>query len=172
MNLEIERKFLIQLPDTDAIAARNGCLTRRIVQTYLREREKSVERRIREVTEIKIGGECGKVAYFYTEKRHRSSIVRLEDEREITREEYTALMTERYSGLTKTRYAFPFAGHVIEIDVYPYEFGGRELVGRAVMEVELKDEREEIIFPPEIEIIRELTGTKEFSNKALAKKFI
>ena len=79
-------------------------------------------------------------------------------------------MKERFSYLTKTRYAFPYSAHTIEIDVYPYEIGGDALVGRAVMEVELKDENEMIDFPSGITVIRELTGTREFSNKTLAKR--
>ena len=38
------------------------------------------------------------------------------------------------------------------------------------MEVELKDENEKIDFPSGITVIRELTGTREFSNKTLAKR--
>lgn len=166
MNLEIERKFLIELPDADFFAAQNSLRTRRIIQTYLKEKEKLVERRIRLITED------GKTSYFYTEKMNKSGFTRLEDEREITECDYIRLEGESYSRLEKTRYSFPFAGHVIEIDVYPFEYGGVGLSGRAVMEVELKDEREEIIFPERIKIIRELTGTREFSNKSLAKRTV
>ena len=71
--------------------------------------------------------------------------------------------------LTKTRYSFPFAGHTVEIDVYPHEIGGDALEGLAVMEIELESPDEAIEFPPFIRVIRELTGTREFSNKALAR---
>lgn len=163
-NLEIERKYLIVLPDEEFLKSRDGCIVRHITQTYLLHHENDVERRIRKIEDGK------NTFYVYTEKRPKSSTTRLEDERDITEDEYNELMKERYSYLTKTRYAFPYSAHTIEIDVYPYEIGGDALVGRAVMEVELKDENEKIDFPSGITVIRELTGTREFSNKTLAKR--
>ena len=135
-----------------------------LFRSYLLRHENDVERRIRKIEDGK------NTIYVYTEKRPKSSTTRLEDERDITEDEYNELMKERYSYLTKTRYAFPYSAHTIEIDVYPYEIGGDALVGRAVMEVELKDENEMIDFPSGITVIRELTGTREFSNKTLAKR--
>ena len=163
-NLEIERKYLIVLPDEEFLKSRDGCIVRHITQTYLLRHENDVERRIRKIEDGK------NTFYVYTKKRPKSSTTRLEDERDITEDEYNELMKERYSYLTKTRYAFPYSAHTIEIDVYPYEIGGDALVGRAVMEVELKDENEMIDFPSGITVIRELTGTREFSNKTLAKR--
>ena len=57
----------------------------------------------------------------------------------------------------------------MEIDVYPPEIGGSGLEGKAVLEVELRDEAEEFAVPDFLVIERELTGTKEFSNKTLAR---
>ena len=54
--------------------------------------------------------------------------------------------------------------------MYPYEIGGEGLIGKAVLEVELRSEREDFALPEFIVIERELTGTKEFSNKTLAKR--
>ena len=36
------------------------------------------------------------------------------------------------------------------------------------MEIELSDENTEIVFPPEIQIIKEVTGDEAFSNISLA----
>lgn len=138
-----------------------------MVQTYLTS-EGDGERRIRKITEN------GVDSYVCTEKFPiaGTKISRLENEWEITSGEYDRLMCEAYSQLTKTRYSFPYKGHVIEIDVYPHEIGGDALDGMAVLEVELGSESEEFELPEWIEVIRELSGTREFSNKKLAKKVV
>ncbi|MBQ8370331.1 MAG: hypothetical protein IJY35_10170, partial [Clostridia bacterium] len=68
------------------------------------------------------------------------------------------------------RHSFLFAGHTVEIDVYPYEIGGDAMLGLAVLEIEMASEDEEITIPPFIEVVRELTGSRDFSNKAMAKR--
>ena len=93
----------------------------------------------------------------------------MEDEREISEAEYNELMKECITELSKTRFSFPYGGHVIEIDVYPHEIGGDALEGYAVLEVELSSEDEEFALPYFITVIEELTGKKKFSNKAMAK---
>ena len=165
MATEIERKFLIRLPDFESIPNRR---VQAMTQTYLNilPCDPGLERRVRKIEED------GQFRYIYTEKRSklsRSAAVRQEDEREISAEEYAAKLTEAFSQLTKVRHSFPYAGHTVEIDVYPYDIGGDAMLGLAVMEIELADENEKIQFPPFIGILRELTGTREFSNKALAK---
>ena len=165
MSIETERKFLIELPDTDIISKADGCRVLHIVQTYLSdEAGTGAERRVRKITEN------GKTIYVFTRKEHITKMSRIEDEREISREEYDRLYAEAKSELTKTRFAFPHGSHTIEIDVYPYEIGGEALAGKAVLEVELGSEDEKIELPDSIKVIRELTGTGEFSNKKLAKK--
>lgn len=165
MSIETERKFLIKLPDEAVMTSQRELRVKRMVQTYLEYRG-NIERRIRMIEE---GGD---ISYIYTEKRpiEGVKISRFEDEREVNGDEYAALMNECISELTKTRYSFPYCGHTIEIDVYPYEIGGDALIGKAVLEVELGDENEKFALPEWICVIKELTGTKEFSNKAMAKK--
>ena len=165
MALEIERKFLIRLPDLALIQSLPGCRVRRIRQTYLRKIPgKKIERRIRRIEEN------GSVVFVFTKKEKITRLTRLENEREIGEEEYRDLYRQADKELTKTRYSFPFEGHTIEIDVYPEEIGGEGLRGRAVLEVELGHEREEFAVPDFLVIEKELSGTKEFSNKSLAQK--
>ena len=162
MAIEIERKFLIRLPVLDNVP---DCRVRKITQTYLKEIPgKSVERRVRRIEED------GQVSYVFTKKEKLTKMSRIENEWEISEAEYREYLTEAYSTLDKTRYSFPYENHVMEIDVYPYEIGGEGLRDRAVLEVELEDEKEAFAVPDFIEIERELTGTKEFSNKTLAKR--
>ena len=84
-NLEIERKYLIVLPDEEFLKSRDGCIVRHITQTYLLRHENDVERRIRKIEDGK------NTFYVYTEKRPKSSTTRLEDERDITAVSYTHL---------------------------------------------------------------------------------
>ena len=37
------------------------------------------------------------------------------------------------------------------------------------MEIELRDESQPVVFPEDIEVIREVTGEEAFSNHALAR---
>ena len=165
MPLEIERKFLIALPDLAAVSGMPGCRVREIRQTYLEKIPgRKTERRLRRIVEN------GTVSYIFTKKEKITKLTRREDEREISEEEYRDFYAEAEKELTKTRYSFPYGDHVVEIDVYPYEIGGKGLIGKAVLEVELRSEREEFALPDFIVIERELTGTKEFSNKTLAKR--
>lgn len=166
MATEIERKFLIRLPDFDAVP---DCRVQAMTQTYLTNlpEDPGLERRVRKITEN------GQVRYIRTEKRTISNVgaaVREENEWEISAEEYASLLNEAYSTLDKVRRSFPYAGHTVEIDEYPYEIGGDALRGLAVLEIEMSSPDEKITIPPFIEVIRELTGTREFSNKSMAKR--
>lgn len=164
MHIETERKFLIELPTLKQLEQQKSVRIQEMVQTYLSS-SGSTERRVRKITEN------GTVCYIYTEKRPMEGvkISRFEDEREISENEYHAFLRDSVTELTKTRYSFPYHEHVIEIDVYPYSIGGDALVSKAVLEVELSDAEENFDLPEFIVVLRELTGTRAFSNKSLAK---
>ena len=165
-HVETERKYLIKYPDTAYLRTLDGCRVLDMVQTYLSRlpEEPQTERRVRTITEN------GVTAYVYTKKSPRARLSRLEEEREVTREEYDLLRKDACSELIKTRYAFPFAGHVMEIDVYPPEIGGETFDGYAILEVEMDDPDETVEFPDFLEILREVTDDKRYHNKTLAKK--
>lgn len=166
MNIEIERKYLIELLDSDFLRTIDGCRVLDIRQTYLvgLANAPKLERRVRAITEN------GSVEYVYTEKSPRAYLSRFEDEREISREEYENFLSEADTELIKTRYAFPYAGHTMEIDVYPPEIGGELMVGRAILEVELSSPDEVAEFPNFLKIIREVTNEREYRNRTLARK--
>ncbi len=165
-NVETERKYLIKFPDLAYLRTLDGCRVLDMVQTYLDRlpEEPQTERRVRTITEN------GVTAYVYTKKSPRAYLSRFEEEREVTREEYDLLRKDVYSELVKTRYAFPFAGHVMEIDVYPPEIGGEVFDGYAILEVEMDDPDEAVDFPEFLEIVREVTDDRRYHNKTLAKK--
>lgn len=165
-NVETERKYLIKMPDLAYLRTIENCRVLDILQTYLDplHDEPKTERRVRTITEN------GKVTYVYTKKSPRAYLSRFEDERNVTREEYENLRADACSELSKTRYAFPYAGHVMEIDVYPSELGGELFEGYAILEVEMDDPDEAVEFPEFLEIVREVTDDKQYHNKTLARK--
>ena len=158
--LEIERKFLIEYPDPDWLAAQPDSTRVDIVQTYLLS-DGSETRRVRSWTE------GGSTVYIRTLKRSLTDRTRVELEDEITRGEYLALLREADPGrhsLEKTRWRIPFASHLLEIDLYPF---WRD---QAILEVELQSEEEDFLLPPEIRVIREVTGDPRYLNSSLARE--
>lgn len=154
MAFEIERKFLIRRPDISSLKGEVW----EIEQTYLTA-SSGETRRIRRV----VSG--GTERFFFTEKRRVTSITRIENEREIDRAEYDTLMAERDSELRcirKTRIRIPDGKHTWEIDLFPF------WEDRALLEIELEREDETFTFPPYVELIREVTTEKEYTNRALA----
>lgn len=164
MPIETERKFLIERPDLAFLTLQEDCAVLEITQTYLNQPAGAPERRVRRILAD------GRETFVFTQKEKLTAVSRIENEREITPGEYADFLAEAYSQLSKTRYRFPFGGHVIEIDVYPHEIGGDALEGLAVLEVELEAEDEAIRLPDWLHVVRELTGTREFSNKTLARR--
>lgn len=155
---EIERKYLIRYPDARLL---NACESvSEIVQTYLTGGEKGYSERVR-----KRGGD-GKYVYTHTRKKHISDVRRIEIENEISEEEYTRLLEradpERRT-ILKRRYCLSYRSQLFEIDVYPF------WSDRAVMEIELSDEAQEISFPDSVAIIKEVTDDKRYTNASMAR---
>lgn len=154
---EIERKFLILRPDLLNLGTL--CRIKEISQTYLTASEGSVRVRRTE--------EKGEVTFIETCKRNVSALRRIEIERELTEDEYErrlAARDPRRQTIRKTRYCLPYAGHVFEIDVFPF------WTHQAIMEVELKNENEEFTLPPFIKILREVSEDPAYSNHSLARE--
>ncbi|MBQ2896520.1 MAG: FAD-dependent oxidoreductase [Oscillospiraceae bacterium] len=158
--LEIERKFLIRRP-TEAQLAQYSQTRAQLRQIYLKKDEKGESRRIRE-------SRCGEsVTYTYTEKERLSDRTRIEREREITAEEFAALSREADPDrrpIEKERCCIRLDGHTLEVDVFP--FWARQ----AFCEVELRSEDETFALPDWMEVIREVTDDRRYTNSALAKE--
>lgn len=155
---EIERKFLIKYPDMDLLRAR--AQGSQIVQTYLRRPEKGRSARVRK------RGCGGAWTYTHTVKEKINDMRRLEIEREITEEEYLELLKDADPSrrtICKERWCYEYRNQLFEIDIFPF------WQDKAVMEIELSDEMQPVLFPPEIEIIKEVTGDKRYTNSSIAK---
>ena len=159
--VEIERKFVIAMPDISFISALDGYSSSDIKQTYLCS-DPGVTRRVR------ARKYQGHTVYTETKKMRIDKMSAHEDEREISCEEYDVLLGEIKEGtvtIFKTRHTFTFAGRIFEVDVYP------NWQRTAILEVEL-DSREAIVDMPEfIKVIAEVTGDKRYSNAAMSHEF-
>ena len=157
--MEIERKFLIQYPDIKWLESQPNCRKVDIIQTYLLAKEGD-ELRIRQ------RGENGSYIYYKTLKRRITDTTRTEIEERLSQSEYLRLLMEADPGkrpIRKTRYCLTYDNQYFEIDIYPF------WSDQATMEIELSDENEEIRFPREIQIIKEITGDVNYENASLAR---
>ena len=157
--LEIERKFLIRKPDKKWLEDKaEGC---DMVQTYLIKDGSGLNSRVR-----KSSGKGGSV-FTHTQKRHISAMSREEYEREISEEEYNKLLLTadpKRRTIEKRRYVLMYKNQRFEIDLFPF------WSDRAIMEIELEREDQAVDFPPEINIIREVTEDRRYTNSSLARE--
>ena len=157
--LEIERKFLIRYPDISWLSAQPGSRCAELTQTYLRSDGRS-SRRVRAWTEN------GRTVWYHTAKRMVTDVTREEIENEISEGEYLALLQEADPArhpIRKLRWCLPYEGHMLEIDLYPF------WEKQAVLECELGSEDERFSIPPEISVLREVTGDPQYLNSSMAR---
>ena len=159
--VEIERKFVIAMPDISSISSLDGYSVSDIEQTYLCSDE-GVTRRVR------ARKYQGRTVYTETKKMRIDKMSAHEDEREISREEYEALLGEIKEGtvtIFKTRHTFDFSGRIFEIDIYP------NWQRTAILEVELDSREVTLDMPDFIKVVSEVTGEKRYSNAAMSREF-
>ena len=155
---EIERKYLIEYPDIDWLENNPTCQRIEIIQTYLNS-EDGDEIRVRQ------RGIEGNYIYFQTIKKKVSGVKRVEIERRLSQSEYLKLLMDADTTkrqIRKTRYCLTYENQYFEIDVYPF------WNDRAIMEIELSNENENIVFPEHIKVIKEVTDDLSYKNASLA----
>lgn len=157
---EIERKYLIKYPNIEELNNYQYISKVDIVQTYLSVK-KEEEIRIRK------RGINNNYTYYKTYKKKISDVTRIEKEQKISEDEYNELLNSKKKlvQITKTRYCFVYKNQYFELDIYPF------WDNEATMEIELSDVNQNIEFPPFIEIIKEISGNKQYSNSKLAVKY-
>lgn len=106
----------------------------------------------------------GDVKIFKTRKTNISKGVNQEEETILSQNEFNELDLSNSLSVKKIRTVLKYKGHKLEIDKY-------EGLNIVILEVELEDLNEKIPMPKYIdkEILYEVTGIKEFSNKSLAE---
>lgn len=159
--VEIERKYVITMPDLGELVRQDGYSVSKIEQTYL-ESEPTVTDRVRKRVY------ADRVTYTETKKVRIDKISSYEDEREIDESEYLSLIKRIKKGtrtLTKTRHTFMFSGKIFEVDIYP------EWTRTCIMECELGSRDSLVEIPEFIRVITEVTGEKKYSNASMSEKF-
>ena len=155
---EIERKFLIRMPDLAWLASVSE--RSHILQTYLLPARKGDSERVRSRETN------GRIVYTHTQKTRISDMRRIEIEREIDELEYDSLLQNAdpdRAVIEKDRYCLSENGLSYEIDVYPF------WSGQAVLEIELSDESQSFPWPEQIICLREVTDDRRYTNSALAR---
>lgn len=156
--LETEKKFIISMPDTEMLKSVPGCEYTNIEQIYLKNSDGMSER-------IRKRGINGKYKYYHTLKRHVTNMTCIEDESVISPDEYEELKKRADSELNiiyKTRYCIPYAGHVLEIDVFPF------WKKQAFLEIELEKEDDGYEIPGYLNVLRDVTEERCYTNHSLA----
>ena len=157
---EIERKFLIEIPNLEYLESLPNCEKVQIVQTYLKSNDDE-EIRIRQ------RGSNGSFTYSKTRKINISNLKRIEVEERLTEEEYIneLLNSDPERGqIIKTRYCLSYNNQYFEIDIYPF------WKDKAIAEIELSSENQKIDLPPFLEVIEEVTDNIEYRNSEIAKQ--
>jgi len=147
---EIERKFLLKrFPKLDKINS-----VYQIQQWYHHDGY-----RYRHQVEIP----SGDVVIYKTKKTNISKGVNMEEETTLTLDELNAIDLSNSLSIKKIRTVVKYKGLKFEIDKY-------EGINIVILEVELDDLEQKINIPKYIEkeILYEVTGIKEFSNKSLS----
>ena len=157
--LEIERRYLIEYPDTELIASMPDHRAVHIEQTYLTADDEFVGGRIRRVTD----GHT--VRYEYNYKLRLSDVTRHEYEREISEAEYNELLARKAPGtitIEKDRHRFSYSGLTYELDIYGF------WSDKATVEAEVDSEDTSIPIPPCVRLIKEVTYDRRYNNSHLA----
>lgn len=158
---ECERKFLVTYPALARLGASPFAARSHIVQTYLTSDEGTAER-------VRMRDYGGAVVYTHTLKRRIDRQTSEEWEREITEEEYRALLQRvdpERTPIEKTRWCILYAGQYFELDVYPF------WSDRATVELEAAERSDAPIdFPPYFRVIREVTEDVRYKNARLARE--
>ena len=160
--LEIERKFLIEMPDLIYLNSLKTCRKVPITQAYLNtEREGRFRVRKR--------GEGSNALYIKTSKYKINDLTRIEIESYISEKEFCDYLFDKKDVqgiISKDRYCIALNGTYYELDVYPF------WDDKAILEIELLSEHQPYVLPDFVKLIREVSFEKEYRNKALAVRLM
>ncbi len=154
--LEIERKFLVDGAKLKELPVPYTSIA--ITQTYLARGRASA--RVRKAVVH------GNPLYTYTEKRDVRPGVRIEIERSITAVEYAHCLLDRDPtrvSIEKERRVFIWENQRYELDLFitPQQ-------GLVLLEAEVHDLEEQLLLPPFMPLLREVTDDDAYSNARLA----
>ncbi|MBQ8380703.1 MAG: hypothetical protein IJY18_02310 [Clostridia bacterium] len=160
-NIETEYKLIVEKPDIENLSACEGYTESEILQIYL-ESPAATHRVRRRVYS------SGKVEYTENKKIRISKMSAIEEERVISEEEFFALAEKIEKGakpLKKIRRTVKYLGYTYEFDFY------EDWKSTCIMEVELPSEDTELVLPPLVRMLKNVTGEKMYSNHSMAHVF-
>ncbi len=160
-SVEIERKYVVKIPDISALLEFNGYTETEIVQIYLTASAGRTHR-------IRKRSDGTVTKYTETQKVRIDEISAFERECEIDAERFFLLSQKIRKGsspIRKKRITFMWSDRLFELDIYP------SWVKTCILEVELPTRDTVVDFPPFIELVKEVTGEKRYSNSSMANDF-
>ena len=160
--LEIERKFLIEMPDLIFLNSLKTCRKIPITQAYLSTSEEGKFR-------VRKRGEGENAIFIKTVKHKINDLIRIEIESLIPESEFYGYLFDKKSVqgiISKDRYCIAWNSTYYELDVYPF------WQDKAILEIELLDENQSYELPDFVKLIREVSFEKEYRNKALAHRLL
>ena len=151
-----QEKFVVSLEGSDLDKVLGLARRCDIVQTYL-EGDENVERRLRKTTMN------GVSRYNYTVYSilEDGTKVKVSDEA-ISRKLYEKLLEfqdNNLNSISKTRYYFPWKGEYFSLDI---------MDGYGILEVNVV--RDDILLPPFLNVLENVSNNPDFQNKNIAKK--
>ena len=160
-NIEIERKYIIKMPNFSMLSEQREYTKSDITQIYLSSPKGETHR-------VRCRAYSDSVEYYETRKIRIDDMSVTEIEGRITKDRFDDLsknIATATNPIVKTRHTFLYKSQTFEIDVYPeWEF-------TAIMETELSSREEKVEFPHFIEIVCEVTGDRAYSNAAMSRVF-
>ena len=153
----VEKKYLISMPDVDQLMKNKQCRKVHVKQHYIidetrQEKEKIVLRR-----------ENNKNFYYKVVKKNK-----VKYSNSITADKYINKLedeTKKFYHIHKDRYYYIFDSRCIKIDVFPF------WKDKAILEVDILNDRENIKFPKFVNIIEDVTDNEAYKNYYLAEEY-
>lgn len=162
--LEIEYKFLIEMPSVDILRNQPEFKELSLTQMYLSLPQglSPYGRRCR----IRKSVSDDKTTYFKTFKSDINHLKRIEIEEEISEEEYIELSSfilDSTSPVSKRRLTFSLYGYTYEVDIFPF------WCDKAFLEIEVKSEDDLPPVPDFLKVIKDVTKDKTYRNSSIAR---
>lgn len=153
----VEKKYLISMPDVEQLIKNKQCRKVHVKQHYIidetrQEKEKIVLRR-----------ENNKNFYYKVVKKNK-----VKYSNSITADKYINKLEDenkKFYHIHKDRYYYIFDSRCIKIDVFPF------WKDKAILEVDVLNDRENIKFPKFVHIIEDVTDNEAYKNYYLAEEY-
>lgn len=153
----VEKKYLIKMPDVNQLIKNKHCRKVHVKQHYLIDETK------KEQEKIVLRREKNKNFYYKVNKKNNvkySQAIKADDYINKLEDE-----NNKFYHIYKDRYYYIYDSRCIKIDIFPF------WKDKAILEVDILNDRESIKFPKFIEVLEEVTTIDSYKNYYLAEKY-